>query len=195
MGSAIRTLFVAGTILYPALVYFGLSHFDASAIGLMLLLLAAARLILVGQDKRLSPTFPALLLSLVAILFVGVLVLISGSPSHLRLYPVCVNGLMLVLFGASLLKPPSIVERMARIWDPDLPVAAIGYTRRVTEVWCVFFVLNGSAALVTAVAADIETWAFYNGVVSYILMGILFAGEYLIRRRVLRRRVQATRVP
>jgi uncharacterized membrane protein len=182
-------------ILYPVLVYFGLSYFDASAIALMLLLLAAARLVLVGRDRRLSPAFPALLLSLMAILFIGALVLISGSADHLRLYPVCVNGLMLILFGASLLKPPSIVERMARIWDPDLPDSAVRYTRRVTEVWCAFFVLNGSAALLTAVAADMELWAFYNGVVSYVLMGFLFAGEYLVRRRVLRRKALATGAP
>jgi uncharacterized membrane protein len=49
------------------------------------------------------------------------------------------------------------------------------------------FVLNGSLALYTAVAADIEVWALYNGVIAYVLMGLLFAGEYLVRRRVRRR--------
>jgi uncharacterized membrane protein len=26
-------------------------------------------------------------------------------------------------------------------------------------------------------------WSLYNGLIAYLLMGLLFAGEYLIRRR------------
>mgnify|MGYP003988786837 FL=1 len=90
---------------------------------------------------------------------------------------------MLVLFFVSLLHPPTIVERFARIQNPNLPEAAVRYTRKVTIVWCVFFVCNGCAALYTALFSSLETWTLYNGAISYALMGILFAGEYLIRRR------------
>jgi len=60
----------------------------------------------------------------------------------------------------------------------------VAYTRRVTQVWCGFFVLNGSVALVTALWASDATWALYNGLISYCLMGCLFAGEWLVRRKV-----------
>jgi uncharacterized membrane protein len=87
-----------------------------------------------------------------------------------------------------------MIERIARIREPNLPDAAVRYTRIVTEVWCLFFVLN-AVALYTALAADIEVWALYNGVIAYVLMGLLFAGEYLVRRRVQRGHPSAVDLP
>jgi uncharacterized membrane protein len=52
-------------------------------------------------------------------------------------------------------------------------------------VWCGFFVFNGSMALSTVLFGDLAIWAFYNGFVSYALMALLFAGEYLLRHRIL----------
>lgn len=115
------------------------------------------------------------------------LTLWSNHLLPLKLYPFLMNVLTLGLFGYSLLYPPSMVERIARLTEPDLPAEAIGYTRRVTQVWCGFFILNGSIALYTALWASQEVWSLYNGVIAYVLMGILFGGEYLIRLRFRRR--------
>ena len=70
---------------------------------------------------------------------------------------------MLLLFGLSLLYPPSMAERFARLREPDLPPAGVRYTRQLTQIWCVFFVANGAAAIVTAFYASREIWAWYNG--------------------------------
>jgi uncharacterized membrane protein len=51
----------------------------------------------------------------------------------------------------------------------------------VTQVWCIFFAVNGALALVTALWASAATWSLYNGVIAYLLMGLLFAGEYGVR--------------
>jgi uncharacterized membrane protein len=107
----------------------------------------------------------------------------SNHLLPLKLYPFLMNVLTLGLFGYSLIYPPSMVERIARLTEPDLPPEAIGYTRRVTQAWCVFLVMNGSIALYTALWASQEVWSLYNGVVAYLLMGIMFGGEYLIRMR------------
>lgn len=101
----------------------------------------------------------------------------------LKLYPVLVSCVMLAAFAYSLVSPPSIIERMARLRDPHLPPAAIVYTRRVTQIWCVFFVFNGSVSLATAVWASEAIWSLYTGVISYVLMGLLFGGEFLLRMR------------
>lgn len=102
----------------------------------------------------------------------------------LKLYPALVNGVLLLVFAASLARPPSLIERLARLSEPDLPPAAVRYTRRVTQVWCVFFVANGAVALATALWASTETWAFYNGFIAYVLMAVLFGAEWVIRQRV-----------
>jgi uncharacterized membrane protein len=94
---------------------------------------------------------------------------------------------MLTAFAYSLAYPPSVVERIARMQEPDLPDAAIGYTRRVTQVWCVFFIFNGAVALATALYATPAVWSLYNGVIAYGLMGTLFGIEYLVRLRFRRR--------
>jgi uncharacterized membrane protein len=94
---------------------------------------------------------------------------------------VLVNAALLLVFAASLVSPPSVIERIARLRDPALPPAAVVYTRRVTIVWAVFFVLNGAAAFYTARFTPLETWALYNGLIAYLLMAALFAIELAIR--------------
>ena len=47
------------------------------------------------------------------------------------------------------------------------------------------FYINGSLALATVLIGDPALWALYNGFISYILLGLMFAGEYLIRLRVM----------
>jgi uncharacterized membrane protein len=99
----------------------------------------------------------------------------------LRFYPVLVNTLLLVLFAYSLIEPPSMIERLARLREANLPPAAVAYTRRVTQVWCGFFAVNGAIALYTALFASMAQWSFYNGFVAYLLIGLIFAGEYCAR--------------
>ncbi|MCI4644120.1 MAG: hypothetical protein MRY64_05000 [Hyphomonadaceae bacterium] len=122
-----------------------------------------------------------LVASLVA---VGLLWLTSmfNSDLALRLYPVFMSGAMLTMFAASLVYPPTMIERFARIMEPDLPEAGIQYTRHVTEIWCGFLFMNMLIALWTALCASFEIWALYNGFISYCLMGALLAGEFLVRR-------------
>ncbi|HEX7233424.1 MAG TPA: hypothetical protein VF452_23805 [Candidatus Binatia bacterium] len=111
----------------------------------------------------------------------------ANGALPLKLYPVLVNGALLGLFAYSLVTPPTVVERFARMQEPDLPPQAIVYARRVTQVWCAFFVINGCAALLTAVYASSALGWFYNGFIAYLLIGLLFAGEYCVRRHFKRR--------
>jgi uncharacterized membrane protein len=93
---------------------------------------------------------------------------------------------MLILFGATLFQPPTMVERFARLQEPELSPTRVRYTRHVTEAWCVFFVINGVIAGYTAAFASREAWALYNGLVAYLLIGAMFAGERLVRQLVMR---------
>ncbi|MDR1311487.1 MAG: hypothetical protein LBK01_06395 [Burkholderiaceae bacterium] len=104
----------------------------------------------------------------------------------LKLYPVLVNVGMLLFFGLSLVYPPTVIERIARIKEPHLSEPVIRYTRRVTQVWCVFFTLNGTVSLLTVLFAGDKVWALYNGCIAYIMIGLLFAVEYLFRWRLKR---------
>ena len=55
-------------------------------------------------------------------------------------------------------------------------------------MWCVFFILNGTAAAFTALydfgssELNDKIWSVYNGGISYVLMGLLFTVEFIIRK-------------
>jgi uncharacterized membrane protein len=106
-----------------------------------------------------------------------------GDGRFLLWVPVLISGLLLASFGASL-RAGSIpwVERIARLQDPELPPAGIRHCRQVTLAWCMFFAANGAVAAGLAVWGPFAWWAAYTGGIAYGLMGLMFAGEFLIRR-------------
>ncbi len=166
------------TLLYPLVIYLGIGRFEPRWLALFLLILATGRA-LVSRDR----------IWRVAAAGAAVLVIFSFLANHalpLKLYPVLVSLVMLALFAYSLFFPPSVIERLARLRDPELPPFAIAYTRRVTQVWCGFFLINAGIGLGTAVYASDAVWALYNGLVAYVLMGLLFVGEWFVRQRVRR---------
>ncbi|MFQ2382210.1 COG4648 family protein [Aeromonas dhakensis] len=179
-------------LLYPLAVYWGLSHAGQTPLLLGLLLIFSLRLLpgLLKGRVRFGPLPEWLWLGrLLACIGLG-LTLLSAlfSARHwLLYYPLAVSLALLCLFGWSLTRPMSLVERLARLQDPALPAAAIGYTRRVTQVWCGFFVINGALAAFTIWHGDLALWSLYNGFISYLLMGGLMGAEYLVRRRLLKR--------
>jgi len=79
-----------------------------------------------------------------------------------------------------------MIERFARVLDPDLPESGVRYTRKVTIVWIGFFALNGAIALWTVLQPGWAAWTLYNGFLSYVAAGLLFVGEYFVRQRVMR---------
>jgi uncharacterized membrane protein len=183
---------VAGAlVLYPLLMYIGETRLGVQwmafgIIAVCLLRLGVARLGVPRSDGR--PVFGTRELFLICCGAIA-LALVSiwrGSPTALLYYPVLVNGVLLIVFGASLSAAQTVVERIARLRHKELPNEAIPYLRRVTAAWCVFFILNGTIALYTATASSFEAWALYNGLIAYLLIGAMFAGEFLIRIRVMR---------
>lgn len=164
------------TLLYPPLVYLGLGHFEPRWMALPLAALAVVRAVATRERVWLAAAGGALVLAALG--------LFGNHALPLKLYPVLVNAIFLTVFATSLAYPPSVIERLARLREPDLPASGVAYTRKVTQVWCGFFVLNGGIALGTALWASAGTWALYNGLISYGLMGLLFAAEWVVRQRV-----------
>lgn len=168
---------------YPLLVYAAIGRFGPGGVAAMLAAVCLVRLVVLRW--RGGPSFGGPYLELVC---VGGVVLAAvsfwlDSTGAVLYYPVLVNAALLVVFAASLVSPPSVIERIARLREPALSPAAVVYTRRVTIAWAVFFVLNGSAAFVTARFTSLQTWALYNGLIAYVLMATLFGIEFAIRSR------------
>lgn len=68
----------------------------------------------------------------------------------------------------------ALITRIARVGDPALPPALVRYTRRLTAIWCAYFVL---AALLGLLAGALA-WA---GTLTWVGTGVLFVGEHQLR--------------
>jgi len=164
---------------YPFAVYFGMEHLSPRLFAVLLGGLWLARLLL--DDKRPGGRWMAI----AALTFCALLAL-AGDPALLRWYPVLLSILLLGVFGLSLKFGPPMVERLARLREPELPEVAVRYTRTVTQVWAWFFLGNGLITTGLALWAPLSWWTLYTGLIAYLLMGLLFAGEWLVRQRVRR---------
>ena len=101
-----------------------------------------------------------------------------------RLYPVMVVVCVLCAFAASLFRTP-LVEVFARRMGERLDGRGVAYCRNVTRAWVAFLTVH-LAVTVATVFMSYEAWALYNGCIAYVLMGLMFAGEWIVRRRVRR---------
>lgn len=162
---------------YPFIVYLGMGHLSPRLFALMLGTLWLAR-VLSPRQTPLSRT-----LSIAALSFCLVLALADSSVLLLG-YPVLINLALLALFAGSLCSGMPIIERLARLQEPELPPSAVRYTRKVTWVWAGFFSVNAAIATGLALWAPLTWWTLYTGLIAYLLMGLLFAGEWLVRQRV-----------
>ncbi|HCQ8037241.1 TPA: hypothetical protein OL868_002894 [Klebsiella quasipneumoniae subsp. quasipneumoniae] len=170
---------------WPFIIWFGLAHNSLQG----LLPLMALMLFLRFRQTRRRAGALSVVTQIVAVAGMTLCIASYLLKTHqlLLFYPVVVNSVMLAVFGGSLWSRMPIIERLARLREPDLPERAIRYTRRVTQIWCAFFIINGGIALFTALYGDLSLWTAWNGMISYLLMGTLMAGEWLVRQRVIKR--------
>lgn len=126
----------------------------------------------------------------------GLFCFLTNQAVFLKLYSVVISGIFLTVFGSTLFFPPTIIFRFATLADRSIEGSNFedkvkSYCKKVTIVWCIFFILNGSAAFYTALFASDRIWSIYNGGISYVLMGSLFVIEYIIRKKVDKKMVKA----
>lgn len=169
---------------YPAFVWLGLTAGSPRQVALVLLcLLVPVSLWLLrsaGGGKA------ALVLVLAPLLTVAA---IAGSAlfdeaAWLFAEPVVISLVMLLVFGVTLRRGAvPMIERFARLQEPDLSRDKQRWCRLWTWIWCSFFVVNATAAGLLAAVAPMAWWVFYTTTLSYLLMGLLFGGEWLLRRR------------
>jgi len=179
-GKKTRLLVQAAALLfaigYPLIVYFGLTHGSTRFAAWLLLALTLGHTVLRSlQLRRL-----ALRSALAAPLCLATLWL--DDRRYMLALPVLINAGLFSLFFGSLRSPMPLVERFARMRVSDLSEAERHYCRSVTKLWSAFFVFNGATAAVLAARSSLDLWTLYTGLISYILVGLVGAGEYTVRK-------------
>lgn len=171
-------------VAYPLVILFAWQSLSPRYIGCLLLTLlwlqrTIGRGALAKALKRLTTLDWCVAGALTAL---SVAIAVTDSERLLHLYPACVSAGLLVAFGATLRGGPTMIEKFARLTYPEPGPEIVRYTRRVTQVWCAFFIVNGGFSVYTALYWSRAAWALYNGLIAYVMIGALVAGEWLWRR-------------
>lgn len=167
---------------FPLVVVVGARFLELSSLWWVLTALLAIRTVTARWFARAGLSSRATALLLLGLMAAVPAVFDFDLMLGLRFYPVMANIAVFTLFFASLFSPVPLVERIARLHYGPLPPEGRRYTRGVTMVWAGFLFANTLAALATALWASDFVWGLYNGLLSYGLVAVLFAVEYLVRR-------------
>ena len=183
-----KIFFTAISVLYPVIVFCGLRYWGLSPRRLSLMLIALAFYHFLNFTRSRSGVDRGRTGGLVAlVLACAIFAFVANNVLFVKLYPVLVNLSLFVFFGFTLWRPPSFAFRMACLGDKSLNMspafkAVERYCQKVTVAWCIFFVVNGIIAVLTVFVCSDKIWSLYNGLISYILIGLFFIIEYLIRK-------------
>jgi uncharacterized membrane protein/3-hydroxymyristoyl/3-hydroxydecanoyl-(acyl carrier protein) dehydratase len=177
-------IFILAAI-YPVLVFCSLVIFKIPLRYFSVFIIFVALVVFLGATSKKKDWFRLVSAGLLGA--AGLACFLSASSFFLKLYPVLMNAVFLGAFGFTLFSPPTMIFRFAVLQDKTIRGApwekkVEAYCRTVTLVWCGFFILNGGIAVWTVASGSDTIWSLYNGGISYILMGTLFAGEFVIRR-------------
>lgn len=173
---------------YPFLVYFGLSIFSPLAIVAALISFLCLRVFFGIREKKPKIELIALGVSILCVL--GLLLI--DNLLAVKAYPVVLSLSLASGFAYSLFYPPCIIERFARMVEPNLNQRGVGYTRNVTWVWIGFFLINSSVSAWLALQGTLDSWTLYNGLISYILVAVVFGSEFCVRQFVKKYHVSET---
>ncbi len=176
LGAALNLVLA---VAYPIAIWVALTRWSARQTGLLVLALVVPALLLRYWHAKREDLLAVLRVPLV-VLGVLLLAVVTDQERYFFLIPVLINVALLGTFLGSLRGVP-IIERFARMQEPDLSDPKRRHCRQVTVAWCVFFAINGAVAAALA-AAPMAWWAAYNGGIAYALMGLMFVGEYVLRR-------------
>ena len=171
-----RIVAVVFALGYPIAVYFGLTRFGTRTAAWLLLLLASGNTLYRTYHQRRLAWRSALAVPLC----VGALWL--DDKRYVLALPVLINAALFVTFFGSLAGERPLIERFARLRVADLSAEEIAYCRSVTKVWSAFFVINGGVAGALALLGSLHAWTLFTGLISYVLIGLLGAVEYTVRK-------------
>ena len=174
---AISALFLIASpwVLYWTLTQHGVGVAAALLIGWVIvrtipILLAAKR-----EQRIAALQLPAIALGFACIGW------LSDNGTWLLVLPSATQGAFGLAFLRSLSGTP-LIEHFARMVKPELRPAELAHCRVWTRIWGVYLLALAALGLALARWATLTVWTVYVGIVSYVLVAVLFAIEYVIRK-------------
>jgi uncharacterized membrane protein len=168
------------TLAYPVLFYFALRVASPRLIALAVLALFALRLAFVAPRRLAAYARIGVPVGL-GFVAANLVSLFWNEEFVLLLTPVFVNAALLTAFALSFFQRQTVIEMLALEQAGTLSPAEHVYCRRVTALWCAFFLANAAISAKLALDGDLARWTLYVGLIAYVAMGLLFAAEFVYR--------------
>jgi len=189
----VKYLFGVIAIIYPLLVFCALVIFKLPIryLSIGLIIFAIAYSIVNGKHYKGKHT-AALFICPVILCAIGAISLfLDENPVVIKLYPALADLAYLTIMITSFFFPPPLAYYFIDIFDKSIktkiPEKMFGsYCYKASFAWCVYFVIDGIVAVITAFYSSNFVWAVYNGGVTYCIMGLIFAGEFVILKMIVK---------
>jgi uncharacterized membrane protein len=180
MKLALRVLSALFLVASPWVLYWTLSRHEVGVAALTLVGWVILRTIpiLLAADPAHRAT--ALRLPLIALVF-AILGWALDDGVWLMILPSATQATFGTAFLRSLAATP-MIETFARMVKPELLPSEIAHCRQWTRIWGLYLLVLAAIGLALAEWASLKIWTAYVGVASYVLVGLLFAVEYIVRR-------------
>jgi uncharacterized membrane protein len=174
---AVSALFIVAS---PWVLYWTLSQQRVDVAAAVLIGWVIVRTIPIVLSARREQRRAALQLPAIALVF-AVLGWISDDGIWLLVLPSATQGAFGIAFLRSLSAVP-LIEHFARMVKSELGPGELAHCRVWTRIWGSYLLVLAAIGLGLARWAPLAVWTGYVGVVSYVLVGALFAVEYVTRK-------------
>jgi uncharacterized membrane protein len=164
----------------PWVLYWTLSQGDVTVAAITLIAWVIVRTIPVLLSAKKEQRVAALQLPAIALVF-AILGWIFDQGVLLMILPSATQAAFGLTFLRSLKTTP-LIEHFARMVKPSLSPGEQVHCRRWTRIWGFYLLVLAATGLVLAAVASLAVWTVYVGLVSYGLVGVLFAIEYVVRK-------------
>ena len=109
--------------------------------------------------------------------------LVQNSAIALFLPPVLISATLLWLFARTLRSGrEALITRFARTVFKEQDPQVLRYTRRVTQLWSLFFIAMLMETILLALFAPLEIWSLFANILNYLFIALLFLLEFGYRR-------------
>lgn len=180
MKTLLRILSTTFVLASPWVLYWTLTQERVDIAALTLVGWVVVRTIPVLLSAKREQLAAALRLPAIALVF-ALLGWASDNGTWLLILPSATQAAFGVTFLRSLAGTP-LIEHFARMVKPTLSDAERAHCRAWTRVWGGYLLLLAALGLGFAKWTALGVWTLYSGVVSYLLVGALFAVEYVVRK-------------
>jgi uncharacterized membrane protein len=133
---------------------------------------------LIKRNKKVGLIFSLLCAGVVLLEYLDLTLYLLFLP------PVVIPLLLLFIFGRTLHSGREpLITAIGEAARGPLSVAMRTYTRRLTQLWCLVFVVMIVWSAILPWLDQPELWSWFTNIINYGVVGILFVGEFMLRKK------------